>query len=66
MNVQREFLLLVTLAAAVDPRLGATGGACGWDSQYGAQGTASVPDFSGVWHHGNLPWLIPPGPARAR
>jgi hypothetical protein len=26
----------------------------------GAQGAASVPDFSGVWHHMNFPWFIPP------
>src|SRR5438874_12543425 len=25
-----------------------------------AQSSASVPDFSGVWRHGSLPWLIPP------
>jgi hypothetical protein len=26
----------------------------------GAQHAAPVPDFSGVWRHGNLPWFIPP------
>src|SRR5438067_1923170 len=25
-----------------------------------AQSSASVPDFSGIWRHGTLPWLIPP------
>ena len=25
-----------------------------------AQSSAPVPDFSGVWRHGSLPWLIPP------
>jgi hypothetical protein len=24
------------------------------------QGAAAVPDFSGVWRHGSLPWLVPP------
>jgi hypothetical protein len=26
----------------------------------GPQSAASVPDFSGIWRHGSLPWLIPP------
>jgi len=25
-----------------------------------AQSPVSIPDFSGVWRHGSLPWLIPP------
>ena len=57
MNVQRDFLLLVTLAAAtpafgqqVAPATGLTV----------TQGAASIPDFSGIWRHGSLPWLVPP------
>ena len=26
----------------------------------GAENTATMPDFSGTWRHGSLPWLIPP------
>jgi molybdate transport system substrate-binding protein len=26
----------------------------------GVHGGATVPDFSGIWRHGNLPWFIPP------
>src|SRR5882672_4472458 len=26
----------------------------------GADNAAAVPDFSGIWNHGTLPWLIPP------
>ena len=26
----------------------------------GAQSAAAVPDFSGTWRHGSLPWLVPP------
>ena len=26
----------------------------------GAVSNAPIPDFSGVWHHGRLPWFIPP------
>jgi hypothetical protein len=25
-----------------------------------SQSAASIPDFSGIWNHGTLPWLIPP------
>jgi hypothetical protein len=25
-----------------------------------AQNAASIPDFSGTWRHGSLPWLVPP------
>jgi hypothetical protein len=58
---QRNFLLLVTLAAAaatpalgqaVAPSVGAAGSA--------TQGGASVPDFSGIWWHPSLPGFEPP------
>src|SRR5262245_26154469 len=26
----------------------------------GTEGVATPPDFSGIWGHGTLPWLIPP------
>jgi hypothetical protein len=62
MNAQwRHFLLLVTLAAAAAttalgqvpaPAVGPAGGA--------TQSAASIPDFSGIWRHGSLPWLVPP------
>src|ERR1700730_826467 len=53
MNVQRDFLLLVTLAAAtVTPALGQTAApeAAGGVTQ----SAASVPDFSGSWSHSAL------------
>jgi hypothetical protein len=30
------------------------------------QSGAAIPDFSGTWRHGTLPWLVPPeqGPGR--
>src|SRR5207247_8301516 len=50
MNVQRDFLLLVTLAAAVaTPALGQTAAPAVAPVSSGAQSTPSVPDFSGVW-----------------
>jgi hypothetical protein len=26
----------------------------------GADNKAAIPDFSGIWRHGSLPWLVPP------
>jgi hypothetical protein len=65
MNVQRDFLLLVTLVAAgpaMGQQLAPTAGLTNID----AQGAASIPDFSGIWRHGSLPWFEPPesGPGR--
>src|SRR5882757_1181579 len=60
MNVQRSMLLLVTLAAAVTPALGEQLAPSATPAKIGAQRAASVPDFSGLWRHGNLPWFIPP------
>src|SRR5258708_510942 len=60
MNVHRSMLLLVTLAAAVTPALGEQLAPSATPAKIGAQRAASVPDFSGLWRHGNLPWFIPP------
>ena len=49
MKRRRNFLLLATMAAvAVTPGLGQA-----------APGTASIPDFSGVWAHPSLPGFEP-------
>jgi hypothetical protein len=70
MNLQgRDFLLLVTLAAAaatpawgqsVAPAVGPAGG--------GTQSAASIPDFSGIWGHLTWPDVEPPlaGPGPVR
>ena len=61
MAMQRDFLLLVTLVAAfASPAFGQTAVPAVAPTQAAAPGAASVPDFSGVWRHGSLPWLIPP------
>src|SRR5947209_3617660 len=60
MNVQRHFLLLATLAAAIIPASGQQFAPAGAPANLGAQNAASIPDFSGIWRHGNLPWFIPP------
>ena len=54
MTMQRDFLLLVTLVTLASPAFGQTTGGV-----VPAKST-SVPDFSGVWRHGSLPWFIPP------
>jgi hypothetical protein len=60
MNVQRDLLFLATLAAAVAPASGQEFAAAAAPANIGAHGATAVPDFSGVWRHGNLPWFIPP------
>jgi hypothetical protein len=62
MNGQRNFLLLGTLAAAAVSALGlqaasaaGSAGSAGVETQ-----AASVPDLSGVWRRGGLPWYEPP------
>ena len=61
MNVRRNLLLLVTLAAAAGPAWGQqpTTPAAG-HANIDSQDASSIPDFSGVWRHGSLPWLVPP------
>jgi hypothetical protein len=61
MNGQQNFLLCVTLAAALaTSALGQTAAPEIAPANRSAQSNASVPDFSGIWRHGNLPWFIPP------
>jgi hypothetical protein len=59
MTVQRKLLLMVILAAAV-PALAQQVAPTAGPAKIVAQGAASVPDFSGIWRHGNLPWFVPP------
>jgi hypothetical protein len=57
MHRQRDFLLLVILAAAAaTPALGQTVG----PSNRTMQGDAAIPDFSGIWGHLSLPGFEPP------
>ena len=60
MYVQRHLLLLVTLAAAVTPAAGQQAVPAAAPAKMVTQSAASIPDFSGIWRHGNLPWFIPP------
>src|SRR5258708_23618830 len=67
MNMQRHVLLLATVAAiplASAQQFAPTAA----PANPGAQSAASIPDFSGIWRHRNLPWFIPPasGPGPVR
>src|SRR5215469_4119605 len=62
MNVRRNLLSLamisllsvIALASGQGFRLAAA------PTNVAVQSAASIPDFSGIWRHGNLPWFIPP------
>src|ERR1700704_879261 len=60
MKVQRHLLLLVTLATGVGAVLGQQGAPVAAPGNLVTASAASIPDFSGTWRHGNLPWFIPP------
>jgi hypothetical protein len=58
MNAQRNLLLSVTLlatAAAADTAAGQQTAPAA-----AAEHGAAIPDFSGIWRHGSLPWFVPP------
>jgi hypothetical protein len=60
MERRRDFLVLVTLAAAAaTPALGQAPTAVPSASS-AAQGAASIPDFSGIWSHPSFPGFEPP------
>src|SRR5580658_3902221 len=60
MNVRGNLLVLAMLAAAASPASGQQAAPAGGQANSGAHGGTSVPDFSGIWRHGSLPWLVPP------
>jgi hypothetical protein len=53
----RSFLLFALIAAAAGPAYG-QGAPPALQTKAAPQ--TSVPDFSGIWRHGSLPWMIPP------
>jgi hypothetical protein len=53
---QRVFLLLIAMLAT--PALGQDAAPVSAPAR--AQGTASTPDFFGVWSHPSFPWYEPP------
>ena len=60
MNVQRDLLLLVALAAAVaTPALGQMAEHAVGPGKSVPSGDTSIPDFSGIWWHPSLPGFEP-------
>jgi hypothetical protein len=57
MNLQRHLLLLAIMAVAAGPAAGQVAPAA---APVKATAQSAIPDFSGMWRHGNLPWFIPP------
>ena len=60
MNMRRNLLVLATVAAAAGPAVGQPATQAAGQADSGAHSAASIPDFSGIWRHGSLPWLVPP------
>src|SRR3984893_14088994 len=61
MIVQRHFRLLATLATLVaSPAWGQDAAPPVRPAGSGAQGAASIPDFSGIWSHPSFPGFEPP------
>ena len=60
MNAQRHLILLVTLAVGIAAGAEPQVAPAATPANLGEQSAASIPDFSGIWRHGNLPWFIPP------
>jgi hypothetical protein len=60
MDARRIFLLSATLAFAGGSAAGAAAADAAGQPEMVKQSPAAVPDFSGTWRHGSLPWLVPP------
>src|SRR5712672_1236832 len=60
MNVQRNLLFLLILAAVASPASGQHAAPASEKANSGSEGAASIPDCSGIWRHGSLPWFVPP------
>ena len=59
MNLRRDFLLVVTLAAAAaTPAYGQAVAPTVGPANSGKESTASIPDFSGIWVH-SIPGFEP-------
>lgn len=60
MNMLRNLLLVATLAASASPAGAQRATPAAGQAAIGLQSAVSVPDFSGIWRHGSLPWFVPP------
>jgi len=59
-NPRWHLFLLAVLAAAMAPASAQQLAPPAVTASVVTSKAASVPDFSGIWRHGNLPWFIPP------
>jgi hypothetical protein len=59
MNARSALATAALLTALAAPAWGQTAGSAA-PAKGGAQGAASIPDFSGVWNHPAFPWFEPP------
>jgi hypothetical protein len=59
-NSHWHLILLAGLAAAVTQASAQQLAAPAVTASVSAAKAGPVPDFSGIWRHGNLPWFIPP------
>ena len=60
MNMGQKFLLFGTLLAVAAPALGQQAAPTTSAASESAKSAASIPDFTGNWRHGSLPWFEPP------
>ena len=60
MNVQRNLLLLLILAAVAGLAAGPRAASAAEQANGGSESAAPIPDFSGIWRHFSLPWFVPP------
>jgi hypothetical protein len=60
MRMQRRKLFLWVALAAVSVMPAFSQKVVRGPADRAAQSAASIPDFSGIWRHGSLPWLVPP------
>src|SRR6266481_6460497 len=60
MNMRSTLVAAALLTALAVPAWGQTAGPPAGLAKGGAQGAASIPDFSGVWNHPSFPWFEPP------
>jgi len=55
MNVQRNLIFSTAVLVMFGATLAAAGGPAA-----DASAPSALPDFSGIWRHGSLPWFVPP------
>jgi hypothetical protein len=60
MTVRGNLLVMMLLAGVAGPAAGQQATPAAGKSNPASQSAVSIPDFSGIWRHGSLPWMAPP------